>query len=311
MKIKVLISFLVLLSLSYAQEISTTFSQKNVFAGQVFDILFEMELDGNLEIKKDSVPPTVICLRSKADQKFPDSIPLEIFGQLNDTVLKIQGKWFWQRSLSAMALDTGYLILPPQKITLANQDYLSQANLLHVGLIPEQKDLELYDIEEHFSELPAKPFNFSEWLKANFIWLIVVILLVFVIIYLLNRKKNGTETEEVIPLTAEEKAIQAIQALQAEKVWQTGEMKSHFVELSGILKNYLDEVHPQNFQEKTSSEIVLLLKQLGIPGPEAERWSFLLNVSDMVKFAQSNVNQEVIESLSAQAGSLILNHRQR
>ena len=292
----------------FGQEIYIQISPQNVQVGDIFDVNYEKEIKRGEIVKSDSFPQTYQALRSNSDKIYPDTIPLSIVFVEKDTCINIQGKWYWQRKVAYQCLDTGYLVLPPLEFTLNGKPEMSQAGLLRVDLVPEEEGNELYDIQEYFIELPEEPFDWNKWFKDWGILILAGLLLVTAIYFFWKANKNKPK-----PLppskSAEEIALLAIEVLKKKKSWTTGDIKPHFVELSIILRQFLSDKQQANYMELTSFEIVNQLKKNGCSAVEANQWIFLLNVSDMVKFAKSNVGEEHIEGMNEKAILLIKNHQ--
>lgn len=305
----VLISVFCFSWLGFSQEIRTILSEKSAQVGDPIQLTYEVELEKQILVKAEKFQTAIRAFRSNTEQPQPDTIEVLTIGDSKDTVVKLQGKFYWQRTLRIVVMDTGYLVFPPRTFDWNATEKTTQPALLRVDLVPEQKDLDLYDIQEHFTELPPLPFDWSEWIQ-NYGWIVLLIGLIvmvgFGIFWYIKTKPEPVAP----PISPEEMAINEWNALMAKRLWMEQNPKAHFVELTEILKQYLSRVHGEHYLEKTSTEIVLKLKQAGISEQDARKWSFLLNVSDMVKFAKSDVDGNTVESLNEQAKSLILRHRQ-
>ncbi len=307
MKNLIFIAFLLSVGSLMSQEVAMQISSEKIQVGDVFDIVLEKEVRGREQIRSNAFPKKYTALRSNPDKAFPDSLPLNILYVENDTVVNIQGKWYWQRKVGLQCLDSGYLILPPLEIEFKSGVSMSQAGLIRVDLVPEIEGQELYDIKEYFTELPEKPFDWNEWFRTYGILILSGLFLILALYFFWRARKNRPAPLEPV-LSPEEIAIAAIEKLNKEKGWANGEIKPHFVELSMILKQFLTDKYGVNQLEKTSFEIVQFLKKEGCSELESNQWSFLLNVSDLVKFAKSNVEGTFIESLNQKAIDLVKNH---
>ena len=92
----------------------------------------------------------------------------------------------------------------------------------------------------------------------------------------------------VIKIPAHEKALQALAALQNEKLWQQGQVKIYHIQLSDIVRTYLHERFEINAHEMTSDEIIKALRHVQLQDGWKEKLSRMLILNDMVKFAKES-----------------------
>jgi len=76
------------------------------------------------------------------------------------------------------------------------------------------------------------------------------------------------------------------EALQSSKLWEKDEEKEFHVELSGILRKFLEFKHRIKALEETTREITQQLNALGLDRKFKDEVIHILNFSDMVKFAK-------------------------
>ena len=98
--------------------------------------------------------------------------------------------------------------------------------------------------------------------------------------------KLEEEIVELIPCNIE--AIDALKNLESAGLCDRGEIKSHYVQLTDILRNYFDREYELDTVESTTHEIVSLLKSKKIDALLLKEINELLEEADLVKFAKSS-----------------------
>jgi hypothetical protein len=143
-------------------------------------------------------------------------------------------------------------------------------------------------------------------LSAVWPWLFLVLLLItcFVIYRKLKSKKF-----KATPLSLEESTLLAIEQLEKEHLWEKGLLKSYYVALSFIIRDYLSQRFAINLLEKTTNETQLLLKQIKMDRVISEKIEIILNESDMVKFAQSQPDESAMKKIADIARQIVLSTR--
>ncbi|MCQ2333673.1 MAG: hypothetical protein MJZ88_03550 [Paludibacteraceae bacterium] len=112
--------------------------------------------------------------------------------------------------------------------------------------------------------------------------------LYFLIRYL-KRKQNGEMTAEASePLRpAEEVALEKLEKIRLEKIWQNGKVKEYHTELTDVVREYIARRFDVRSGEKTSDETLRAMKQI----LKDQRALFdslhrMLQLADLVKFAK-------------------------
>jgi hypothetical protein len=134
------------------------------------------------------------------------------------------------------------------------------------------------------------PFRIYLFLAFVGIVLLVAGLVVIIIFYLRKRRRKVPEIPvikaPVIP--AHELALQALEQLRNEKLWQSGYVKEYHTKLTDILKGYLEEKYHFNAMDLTTYEIMDAVRYRTSSREETELLQRILSLSDLVKFAKYN-----------------------
>jgi len=125
---------------------------------------------------------------------------------------------------------------------------------IEVFTVPVDTTLDIRDIQPI---MPA-PADLT-WLLWVLIGYHLLMLLIAFVVWKLG-KKTGEEKEEIVApvvlIPPHITAIDALKALESEKLWQEGKMKLYFTRLTDILRVYIDEKWRVGAQELTTDEII-------------------------------------------------------
>lgn len=144
----------------------------------------------------------------------------------------------------------------------------------------------IYDIKQPI----AVSYTLWDWLRDH--WILVVSILVGVLIiigiiwYLRTRpKKEPVVKEEKVYLPPHTIALNKLQELRQRKLWQD-DVKQYHIELSDIIRDYLEQRYVIKTQEKTTDEIFAGIKHLDIKDENRSQLKQILVLADLVKFAK-------------------------
>lgn len=258
------------------------------------------------EIKGTGEHPS-ISFPAKSDKILCENkqFSLEVIGVFNDTFIKQQNSWIWRGAYVITAWDSGQFVIPSFSISLNKKVETFDKVILNFTFPKVDKSGELKDIKSIFTAIPSE---FQTWLKKNYTWILWSILIVVVGVFIwiwLKRRKKKSPIETKIALSPAEIALQEIDNLIQHKFWiQNGE-KEYYVKLSSILKTYLGANYQLSLSEKTSYEIQLLLSQVQISKEILNDIQWVLQQSDMVKFAKSEPSEIDMMKIGMSSKSIV------
>ena len=200
---------------SFAQEVSTYVSSKEVSVGEVLDVQYEISLPKGQGIKFNPPIGNFPCKRiaEQSNLAGSDFTELEIVSY-SDTVLHSNGTSLWRAQFKLIPWDTGTLVLQPLPYTLNNQmDYFTSI-LIESSFVPTKKGIRIYDIDESITPI-KKDFILSEFLLKYF-WIPMIILLVILGIFWYKRRQRQT-TPAPISLTLKQQTLQSIEKIIQKK----------------------------------------------------------------------------------------------
>lgn len=194
---------------------------------------------------------------------------------------------YQQQTIVLTSFDSGYYVIPPFKFIVNNDTVETEAFLLEVNTLEVDTAQGIFDIKQPISE----PFSFIDWLKENWWWMAAILVLAIAIVvlirYLKNRKPKEVVVEEVIPvIPCHVIALEKLEKLGQEKLWQNGKVKMYHSHISEILREYIEHRYQVNALEETTAEIMHGLRLQQINQEMTNKLTQTLTLADLVKFAK-------------------------
>lgn len=123
------------------------------------------------------------------------------------------------------------------------------------------------------------------------VWITLAAVVVAGLLLLWWRHRRNRRPQEVVVTPAKpahEVALQALRQLETKRLPLDGLFKEHYVELSEILRAYLEDAPGFGIPalEETTDEIVQSLKDRGTPAERVQHVQLLCEEADLVKFAK-------------------------
>ncbi len=197
------------------------------------------------------------------------------------------------QTLTLTSFDSGYYPIPPfvfhYKKEKDTNDYTveTQALLLTVNTIP-------VDTAKGFKEIKNRldaNYSFAEFWEV-YKWYVISVLALLLIIagvifYFVKRKKVvPVFVEKVVKRPAHEIALESLQSVENEKLWQNGFVKKYYSELSDIIRTYIENRYSIIAMELTTDEILYHFNRIPINTDAKDKLAHLLKLADLVKFAK-------------------------
>ncbi len=207
-----------------------------------------------------------------------------------DTVFD-EDQMILSQQLTITSFDSGYFEMPSFSFLFGKEgDSLTfsseSQNLFLQVYTPE------VDTSQAFKVIKApysEPYTFMEifpWVLGG---LIIIALIAFGIWFIIRRKKNkpvfASKPKPLRP--PQEVALEKLETLRLEKVWQQGNIKKYHSQLTNIVREYLDRRFNFDAPEMTSGEIINELRNHKVNDEVMTKISSSFQLSDLVKFAKS------------------------
>lgn len=108
-----------------------------------------------------------------------------------------------------------------------------------------------------------------------------------VIVWLKTRKRPEPVVAPAPPEPLHEKALRLLNALEADSLWQKGEVKEYYIRLTDILRNYIEARFGIPALERTTDELTAAARKHPELCLQADRLRSILATADMAKFARA------------------------
>lgn len=188
------------------------------------------------------------------------------------------------------SFDSALYYLPPMEVMVDSMRYRSKALALKVFTVPVPLDEENPDDFFGPKTIMNPPFAWEDW------YLIIACIVLFVpfvllLVYLVKRIRDNkpiirkVKVEPKLP--PHQLAMQEMERIRGEKIWQKGESKAYYTELTDAIRTYIKERFGFNALEMTSTEIIEKLLEFKDKEAISDLRS-LFQTADLVKFAKHN-----------------------
>lgn len=221
---------------------------------------------------KDSVAPSIeIVSAGKPDTQWVD----------NGKTIALK------RAYTLTAFDSGFFPLPPFRFTIdGDTGFETSADLLTVLTVPVDTSAAFKAIKQPLDA----PWTLAE-IYLELTLAAGILLLAILLFYWWRKRKKITpvEIEKVEPkIPAHVIALEALNELKEQQLWQKGNIKLYHVKLSEIARTYLQNRFTFHALEKTTDEIAFSLSSINAGVSEKQALIEALRISDLVKFAKAN-----------------------
>ena len=277
--------FILISSISFSQ--TATLDTNTILIGDQIELNISLELDLNEEYKWP---------------EFTDSVykKVEIISKSNLNETKTENSKIISQQIILTCFDSGAYYLPP---LIFNESRETEGILLNVNTIAINDSSAMMNItdtkigtEDDYTAEEKTEKRRRFWIMIA--WIIGILLLLFLIYYLIKKYKKG---ESIIPkrkiiVPPHITALNKLENLQKKKLWQKGELKEYYSELSLVLREYTENRF--NFQalELPTSDITKNLKQ--IDSNILSKLEFVLLKADNIKYAKGlSLEEENKESM--------------
>ena len=193
--------------------------------------------------------------------------------------------------------DSGKYTIPSVKILINNKPYYTDSLKVEVAnVVVDTLKQKMYDIKDI---VPVEN-TIGDWWK--YLLALALIVGIGALVYWYIKKQQKKKIEEEVYKTPIEKATNLLNNLEKKELWQKGEIKSYYSELTDITRNYIEEAIEIPAMESTTSELILGLraasvkKKMTVSQETIENLERVLKQADLVKFAKSKpLDYEITE----------------
>lgn len=221
--------------------------------------------------------------------------------EVKPLVSNVKGeKTIYEQEATVISFDTGVAAIAPIFVFESDTIPVGKTELLqfYVDSLPVFVDttLAFKDIKapldgEDIELLPEEKAK-SNWKKVLLITLLVLAVLgaAFYFFWKYGRKylhdRKVAEVKHKLKENAGLVALNSLKSLKAKKLWQKGQVKDYYSELSEIIRTYIDSQWDVNAMEMVTVEIMEAIDNLDVDDEQMRELNILLERADLVKYAK-------------------------
>ncbi|MGZ9734659.1 hypothetical protein [Flavobacterium sp. GNP002] len=213
---------------------------------------------------------------------------LEVIQSYPIDTVKMDGRYELIKKYGLTQFDSGRYVVPSIKIFIDSKPFMTDSLLVEVANVQvdtlKQKMFDIKDIAPADNPI-------GDWWK--YLLIVALILGIGAFIYWFIKKRQEKKLQEEIYKTPIEKATSLLDTLEKKELWQKGEVKAYYSELTDIARNYIEEAIEIPAMESTTSELIQGLraasvkKKMTLSQEIIENLERVLKQADLVKFAKS------------------------
>lgn len=275
MKLKLIILFFLLSTFVFAQQkqVTTTIDTTKNKIGAEFKLTLKAAVDTSSKVVFPSIKNVG---------------PLEVIRSYKIDTIKNGATYELIKKYGLTQFDSGKYTIPSIKVLINNKPYFSDSIRVEVANVDvDTLKQKMYDIKPI---VEASSSNRWIW-KLLLVLLVIAAIGAFVYWWLKIRQKKVIEEE--VYKTPIERATVLLNNLEKKELWQKGEIKAYYSELTDIARNYIEEAIQIPAMESTTSELIeglrqaSLKKKMALSKETIENLEQVLRQADLVKFAKS------------------------
>jgi hypothetical protein len=272
---------------------------KHLFFALLFSIpVFaqQKQLETSVNVTKNKIG-AAFKLRIKAQVKtnekvvFPDVKnigKLEVIESYPVDTVKKEGVYELTKKYDLTQFDAGKYTISSIKVLIDNKPAFSDSIPVEVkDVVVDTLQQKMYDIKP----IIAVEKQMGDWWK--YLLGFFIIGLIGFLTYKLVKKWQTKKAAAEVYKTPIEKATVLLNSLEKKSLWQKGDIKAYYSELTEIARNYIEEIIQIPAMESTSAELIAglkkaaLKKKINIKPETIQNLEQVLQQADLVKFAKS------------------------
>ncbi|TCO09365.1 hypothetical protein [Natronoflexus pectinivorans] len=192
------------------------------------------------------------------------------------------------------SFDSGLHYIPPLRFEYMEGELARRAETQSSALLVVNPFTEVDPSKGFFDiKLPFNlPFLLSElWRFKYWILSILIIGLLAYFGYYFYKKREIPVKEIFFPTKPKEPphimALKSLDKIKSEKLWQSGQVKSYYSQLTDTLRRYMEDRYNFPAMEQTTGEIMSALKYQELPDKNLfHKMETVLSTADLAKFAK-------------------------
>ena len=268
-------TFLAAVAFGQQGEVKARLDSTHILIGDYLNVQLSVKAPASIKVLFPAVQPWL-----------PDSV--EMIGVSKIDTLIENNVAAYKQTVTVTAFDSGSFVFPALPFYTNDSILLGTTNPLpfEVTTVSVDTTLAIKDIHQ-----PIKvPLTFKEvlpYILAVLAVALLVALIVFLIMHYAKKEKPKKVREKVVPKEkAHIIALSRLEALRKKKLWEAGEIKSYYSELTDIIRDYMENRWQFGAMEMVTPEIMAELERLHLSPENREMMRQILDTADLVKFAK-------------------------
>ena len=305
MRVYLNIILLIICFQSFGQSLDTYISDSEVRVGDIFELKYVITNTDKFPVSNDkgTVFPSVLLTSDTVQIK---SIPSVDVVSFTDSLMPLNDSFQVTRTYQLIVWDSCALSLIGFEYKYFDSIVRFPPAYVNVSYYNAKEGIDLVDIKERFHNWKNTNTENKKASNTNGLLLILGILLfVLVVLYIFIRKIKHNKLEKN-KKSLQEATLEQMNKLQKEELWKKELLKEHFVRFSHLLRSYLTSRYGVSFLDKTTQQSLFLLDSLSIDEALKSKILQLLKSSDLVKFADSNIEDKYISFLFEDFTSIVI-----
>ena len=247
--------------------------------------------------------------------KFPEAKnfgALEVIQSYKIDTVKNGARYELIKKYGLTQFDSGKFVIPRISVLINGKPIFSDSIKVEVNNVKVDTLVQkMYDIKD-VAQVKSPLGNW--WI---YLLMVLAIAVAGYFIYKYIKKRQSQPKEEVIVFKSPiEKATTLLQQLEGKELWQKGEIKHYYSELTDIARNYIEEEIHIPAMESTTSELIIALRKaskqqkLKLSNETVNNLEKVLMQADLVKFAKVKpLDFEIEEDKKRISSSIVIIHK--
>lgn len=297
MKIKLYILFFLLSTSLFAQKVTTSVNVTKNKIGAEFKLTLKTDVDTLSKVK------------------FPEAKnfgALEVIQSYKMDTVKNGARYQLIKNYGLTQFDSGKYTIPRIPILINGKPVFSDSIKVEVNAVKvDTLKQKMYDIKD----IAKVESPMGTWWIYLLILIAIAVVGYFIYKYI-KKRQSEPKVEEIIFKSPIEKATTLLQQLEGKELWQKGEIKHYYSELTDIARNYIEEEIHIPAMESTTSELIEALRKaakqqkLKLSNETVQNLEKVLMQADLVKFAKVKpLDFEIEEDKKRISNSIVTIHK--
>lgn len=297
MKFKLYIALFLLSSSLFAQKVTTSVNVTKNKIGAEFKLTLKTDVDTLSKVK------------------FPEAKnfgALEVIQSYKMDTVKNGARYELIKNYGLTQFDSGKYTIPRIPVLINGKPVFSDSIKVEVNDVKvDTLKQKMYDIKD----IAKVESPMGTWWIYLLILIAIAIAGYFIYKYI-KKRQSEPKVEEIIFKSPIEKATTLLQQLEGKELWQKGEIKHYYSELTDIARNYIEEEIHIPAMESTTSELIEALRKaakqqkLKLSNETVQNLEKVLMQADLVKFAKVKpLDFEIEEDKKRISNSIVTIHK--